>query len=147
MTIFRHISCSGNIRMSLINFFCVLLLPSRCWTALWTWWKRHGGPWACSDDARSQIARSSTTGDGVRVNRKTHAKEAQAQLPSPRHTAPTLQSRVGTAIYNSIMLVCSGNQSFYCHFFDWCLLFSTRTLLHDPRGGSQTNANQIVVTV
>lgn len=99
---------------------------SRCWTALWTWWKRHGGQWACSDGARSQIARSSTTGGGVRASRRTHAKEAPAPLPSRRHTAPTLQRRVGTASFTSIMSVRRRNQQCCCHLCDWRLLFCTR---------------------
>lgn len=73
---------------------------SRCWTALWTWWKRHGGQWVYSGDARSRIARSSTTGGVVLASRRTHAKEALAPPPSPRRTAHTLQRRVGIIIFS-----------------------------------------------
>lgn len=114
---FRNKICSQK------NIFCVL----RCWTASWTWWKRRGGQWACSDAARSQTARNSTTGDGVQVSRRTHAKEAQAPLPSPRHTAPTPQSQVG------FVPACHRNRSF-SYFCDWRLLFFyERGLLHDSR--------------
>lgn len=79
--------------------FACFFISYRCWTALLTWWKRPGGRWACSGDARSQIVRSSTTGGGVLASRRTHAREAPARLPSPRCTARTLQSRVGSAVF------------------------------------------------
>lgn len=78
-----------------------IIISYRCWTALLTWWKRPGGRWACSGDARSQIVRSSTTGGGVLASRRTHAREAPARLLSPRCTARTLQSRVGSALFFS----------------------------------------------
>lgn len=81
--------------------FIIIIISYRCWTALLTWWKRPGGRWACSGDARSQIVRSSTTGGGVLASRRTHAREAPARLPSPRCTARTLQSRVGSALFFS----------------------------------------------
>lgn len=42
--------------------------------------------------------RSLTTGDDVRVSRKTRAKEDRHLLHSPRRTALTLLSQVGTAV-------------------------------------------------
>lgn len=43
--------------------------------------------------------KSLTTGDDVRASRKTRAKADRHPLHSPRRTALTLQSRVGTAVF------------------------------------------------
>lgn len=120
----------------------------RCWTASWTWWKRPGGQWACSDDARSQIARSSTTGGGVPASRRTHAKEALARLPSPRRTARTLRSRVGTTIF-SVMVVCGRNQQCCCHpvIAVYCCRREGNFFFSCALGWIQTSGNLLVVTV
>lgn len=138
MTFYKQLKANS------VNIFCVSYV--RCWTPLWTWWKRHGGQWACSGVARNQTARSSTTGDDVQASRRTLAKEAQALLPSPRHTAPTLQSRVCTAIFNLMTLVCHKKQQLSCHFCD-CPLFFTVEDCFITRGWSQNNGNQLVVQI